>query len=294
MVIERIYGYTFEKLCKAKEIKNADISRRTGISKSTLSKFINGELSLKMDQMAAALEAIHVDLAEFGLYVNNYRYNYYERYFKKIEQGMLSDNRAALEKTYDEAVQKGERMIALSAKAHINGLEEAEITEISSFTLGVAIFTFYELAILSSTITEFSPHLIRGTIQDLQKRHKNHGKHMLYRGLVCQIACRAAMACVKHGQSVQREAAEALALAEKYCHEKDIYSRQLYLFAKGYYELVHGTGSEHKHGLEEMKNVIQVFEWSGSKQLARFYQKKYGPNFERYEKKFLTETFFGV
>ncbi|WP_460016909.1 Rgg/GadR/MutR family transcriptional regulator [Lactovum odontotermitis] len=278
MAVNKRYGETFSRLCKAKEITMAEIERKTGIAKSTLSRFLNGKQSLTLDQIDKALAVIHMDLSEFDLYVNHFWHNDYEQYFGEINRAALVSDDVALKAIHDKAAQEGERMIALSAKARLKGLNEDEAQEINTFIMGIEIFTFYELAVLSDTISEFSPNMIRGTIRDLQENHKRLQERSRYRNIVCRIACRASTACVKYGQSAQLEAHESLSLAEKCCHERDICSRQIYRFTKGYYDLFFGHGPEHKQGREEMEKVIKVFEWEGSKQLAQYYQRIYDEN----------------
>lgn len=272
-MINQYYGLKLQELCRAKEIKTIDIIKNTGVPKTSLTRFFNGEGYLTLDQLDTVLEYIHVELSEYDYYLNAFKHGFYEMCFGKIEQAAMANDSQGLQEIQEQCDAAGEHFLALCAKSHFTQLTEKDIFELSDFIFGIEIFSFYELVILSDTIRYFSPAMIKSVVQDLKHHHKILANRSRYRRIICQIACRGATACVQ--QESQKEALECLTLAENYCHERDSYSRLIYRFAKGYYDIYYGQGGERREGLETMRKVIAIFDWEGSKNLARRYQKFY-------------------
>ncbi|MGV9051586.1 hypothetical protein [Lactococcus lactis] len=71
-------------------------------------------------------------------------------------------------------------------------------------------------------------------------------------------------------------------MVKAYCHEKDAYSSLIYRFTKGYYCIFYGQGEERLLGIESMKKVIEIFDWEGSINLAKTYQKLYDKYVKNY------------
>lgn len=280
-MVNQYYGLKLQELCEAKEITKNEIIKKTGISKSSLSRFFGGEGYLNLDQLDALLECIHVELSEYDYYLNNFKHGFYEECFSKIDQATMSNDVKELKEIIYQCEQVGEHLIALCAKAHLEKLTENEVIEISSFIIGVEIFSFYELLILSDTIEQFSPEMIKAIIQDLENHHKSLANRTRYRKIICQIACRGAVTCIQDGS--QKEAQECLALVKDYCHEKDSYSKLNYRFTKGYYDIFYGEGNERFQGVESMKKVIEIFDWEGSSKLSQNYQKRYDKYVKNYK-----------
>ena len=272
-MINQYYGIKLQELCDAKEISKNEIIKKTGISKTTLSRFFSGEGYLNLDQLDALLECIHVELSEYDYYLNNFRHGFYEDFFSKIERAAMNDDVKELKEIINQCEQVGEHLIALCVKSHLEKLTENEVIEVSSFIMGIEIFSFYELVILSDSIAQFSSEMIKSVVQDLKNHHKTLANRTRYRKIICQIACRGAVACIQ--QDKQKEVQECLSLVKEYCHEKDSYSRLDYRFTKGYYDLFYGKGNERFQGIEAMKKVIEIFEWEGSAKLSQKYQKFY-------------------
>ncbi|MCM6841190.1 XRE/MutR family transcriptional regulator [Lactococcus lactis] len=279
-MVKQYYGLKLQELCEAKEITKNEFIKKTGIPKSSLSRFFSGEGYLNLDQIDALLEFLHLELSEYDYYLNNFKHSFYEELFSKIDQAATNNNIEELKDIAWQCEQIGEHLIALCAKARLEKLPENEVVELSSFILGIEIFSFYELLILSDTIEQFSSEMIKAIIQDLSHHHQRLANRTRYRKIICQIACRGAVTCIQEGK--EKEAQECLALVKAYCHEKDAYSRLIYRFTKGYYCIFYGQGEERLLGIESMKKVIEIFDWEGSINLAKTYQKLYDKYVKNY------------
>ncbi len=51
-MVNQYYGLKLQELCEAKEITKNEIIKKTGIPKSSLSRFFSGEGYLNLDQIA--------------------------------------------------------------------------------------------------------------------------------------------------------------------------------------------------------------------------------------------------
>ena len=56
-MVNQYYGLKLQELCEAKEITKNEIIKKTGIPKSSLSRFFSGEGYLNLDQIDALLES---------------------------------------------------------------------------------------------------------------------------------------------------------------------------------------------------------------------------------------------
>jgi transcriptional regulator with XRE-family HTH domain len=54
-MVNQYYGLKLQELCEAKEITKNEIIKKTGIPKSSLSRFFSGEGYLNLDQIDALL-----------------------------------------------------------------------------------------------------------------------------------------------------------------------------------------------------------------------------------------------
>lgn len=272
-MVNKYYGEIFKILCEAREFKMSDIIKHSGLPKSSLSKFINGQSSLTIEQLDNALEAIQVDLSEYDYCLNHFHHNYREELFQKIDEANIKEDKLSLQEIYNEAKKYHEQMIALSAKAHLTGLTEVEVIEIGSVLMGKEILTFNELSILVHTIKYFSSIMIKSIIQDFEKHQSQFQNRFRYRRMMSRIACTGVITCINENK--QKEAKQVLDFAQKTCQEKDSYAHLIYKFSEGFYLLYYGVLEEHKRGIEQMKKVITILEWEGSHELATYYEKLY-------------------
>ena len=68
-MVKQYYGLKLQELCEAKEITKNEIIKKTGIPKSSLSRFFSGEGYLNLDQIDALLEFLHLELSEYDYYL---------------------------------------------------------------------------------------------------------------------------------------------------------------------------------------------------------------------------------
>ena len=59
-MVNQYYGLKLQELCEAKEITKNEIIKKTGIPKSSLSRFFSGEGYLNLDQIDALLEFLNM------------------------------------------------------------------------------------------------------------------------------------------------------------------------------------------------------------------------------------------
>ncbi|MDN6834893.1 MAG: helix-turn-helix domain-containing protein, partial [Lactococcus lactis] len=91
-MVNQYYGLKLQELCEAKEITKNEIIKKTGIPKSSLSRFFSGEGYLNLDQIDALLEFLHLELSEYDYYLNNFKHSFYEELFSKIDQAATNNN----------------------------------------------------------------------------------------------------------------------------------------------------------------------------------------------------------
>ncbi len=127
------------------------------------------------------LNFFNLELSEYDYYLNNFKHSFYEELFSKIDQAATNNNIEELKDIAWQCEQIGEHLIALCAKARLEKLPENEVVELSSFILGIEIFSFYELLILSDTIEQFSSEMIKAIIQDLSHHHQRLANRTRYR-----------------------------------------------------------------------------------------------------------------
>lgn len=263
------YGQAFLELCEAKEMRISDVLKVSGIPKSTMSKFIHDETSLKIEQLVAAIEALGLDLAEYYHYLSNYKNHEMETFFRKLDRAILSKDEKFLKELYET----NGGIKALLLKSKIEGLSEEEKNSLGDYFMGIEKFHFYELYLLRAAVEELSPVLIAALIEDFSSSHRKLCQLYSYRRLFSQIACLGACVCVQ--EKAQKEAYGILEFAKSLKSDEDSYALKVYRFAQGYYDIFYGQGKERKSGAAMMKKVIEIFAWEGSDKLAERYQKFY-------------------
>ena len=130
-MVNQYYGLKLQELCEAKEITKNEIIKKTGIPKSSLSRFFSGEGYLNLDQIDALLEFLHLELSEYDYYLNNFKHSFYEELFSIIDQAATNNNIEELKDIAWQCEQIGEHLIALCAKARLEKLPENEVVELS-------------------------------------------------------------------------------------------------------------------------------------------------------------------
>jgi len=274
-MINQQYGRALQKLIKSKELRPAEVSRKTGIGQGSLSKILNGQTLPSLDQLDSILSVLHISLSEYDFFLNNFTHNYEEEILTDISRSYFADNKAKLEEIYQEATTYGYRWLALAAKSCLGSLTESEQLEISDFLMGLEIWTFYELSLLSLTVESLSPVLISSIIHGLQKKEKKLILRHKYRRLLIQITCWGEITCILANK--QKEAHDCFTYAKILIsdYERDLYARNLYHFTEGLYAYYYSFGEPEKKaaGLEEMKKVIEIFDWLESRNIAKHYQR---------------------
>ncbi|MDR0199182.1 MAG: hypothetical protein LBI43_01225 [Streptococcaceae bacterium] len=267
-IIKEHYGDTFQRLRESKELKQSAFES-LGLSRRTILNFEKGEKMLEIDKLDAALAEMNTSLAEFEYLANDFSLDDYEDTFLELEHAYYNGNVKALQEIEDFYGDK-DKQIALCAKAAYSALTEKEKKLLADYIMGVDIWGFYELCILSFIAEQLSTNMLQSIMKDWIRPTTAYQNIFKYRRKMQQVLHRIAAEMCTRGE--QEFALKCLVQSRRLLFERDTFSRTLHYFVRGYYQW---TFKDKEAGDGMMKEAIHVFEITESNDLLKTYQDYY-------------------
>jgi len=265
------YGKIFRELRESKEMKQSDFEI-LGVSKMTISNFEKGKSFLPINILDSALELMCMSLTEYEYLVNDFRFDIYEDAFLRIEHAFYKGDERQLRGIAAEFESDNlrERVISLGVKGIFRALAEEEKQKISDFLFLTEIWGIYELSLFLLILPHLESDLILSFIKDLGRKNHHLEKIFKYRRRIQQILARAAVTFSQRGE--KKAAWTCLDYAHQIFYERDLFTRNAYLFTRGYYRWVF---EDKKKGVHDMKEALWIFEELECQDLTQYYQKAY-------------------
>lgn len=270
-----LMGEIFCDLRTQRNFKLSDFTR-VGLSKSTLSDFESGESILRFDKLDAALELMHIEIAEFEYFVNGMHSDYFVEICDEIEVANYTQNVVKLKSINEEARQYdsevGNRMIFLATQNLLYGLTEAQEREIIDLMFNIEIWSYFELSILSFVVEHLNTRLTLSLMEDFWKENLHYLKVRKYREKIIQIACRASVKYLREGQLEITK--KLLRKVEKVLlsYKKDLFCHNMYRFTSGLLDYHLGN---RRQGEQKMIASIRLFEDLNLPEMKAYYQKTF-------------------
>ncbi|MBM7641892.1 helix-turn-helix domain-containing protein [Streptococcus loxodontisalivarius] len=117
------YGYDFKQLRELKGLSLGALAKEANLSKSTLSRFENGETQLALDKFMSALASIEISLADF-------------EYFQEHQQlPLITEARSQIQPTKEK---KAVSSLAINLAKIDSFVSKSDMTGLLTYQLGLA------------------------------------------------------------------------------------------------------------------------------------------------------------
>ncbi|MQW23335.1 MULTISPECIES: Rgg/GadR/MutR family transcriptional regulator [unclassified Lactococcus] len=268
--IFRRYGKVFHDFREQREFLLTDF-QNIGLSELGLSLFEEGKIMLNFDVIDAGLQMMHVPLSEYSYALNFGTEENFVVIYHDLNQAYFKADWDKIKSIYEEAKHhKDYQMVAYSAKACLEPLNEFEITEVSTYFFGLEDWTSSELKAFILICKNLETDTIRLIIKDFIRNKILYDYRIGYHNLIIRAALTVSFILIN------REEYEFARLILKNCQtlfmDRDEYARISFNFVTGYFYFKH---EDKEHGLEEMKQAIKLFKQLGDVQTYNRFRSLY-------------------
>ena len=277
-------GQVFKNLRTNRHISLKQISNER-VSAAQISRFERGESDISLERFLIALSNMHIEVSEFMDAVNNYQRTEQIRFMSALIPLEYERNVAGFQKMQEEEARKFSEHPDIY-RHHLNvillqsfickcdaevAFPKEYINEVTDYLFTTEEWNMYELILIGNIYLFIDIPLLHRMGQEILKRKDYYWEIGSHKSLVTITLLNIWETCL-HRDALETAAFYKEKIKLLLDNETDLYKRTIYLFLSGLQQYKQG-GRE--AGIEEMNKAIQIFEWTGSENLANNYKKDF-------------------
>ncbi len=264
------YGKIFQKYREERNLSRTDFLE-CQITKSALEKFENGEKSLSIEKIDAALQYMNIPLHEYSYRLNKGTNDYFIELFEEIDNAFYCEDKVRLQEIYKSGIECPDlRLIALSAKACYSSLDPEEQKEIADYLFMIEFWGAKELWIFTDTIDQLASSTIGLLLDEFLIKSSYYRNITDYNRLIVQAANNAVLVMIARGN--KNSARTILDFVSANLWEVDEFARTVNLFMSGYWDY---QFKDKIIGKNEMEQALSIFKVLKCEHLHNIYRKQY-------------------
>ncbi|WP_161978916.1 Rgg/GadR/MutR family transcriptional regulator [Streptococcus sp. S784/96/1] len=284
------YGDIFRTFRLDRQMKLSQVAG-DGLSVSQLSRFERGESDLSVTKFFDALEKINVTPDEFMGQVNHYERAeqiklmsqlaraHYRKDIKRLEQIVVDEENKVLA----DQENKVARLNAILFRGMICDLNpsrqmrQEDLDQVSDHLFCTENWTIFELILIGNLFKFYETSYMYRLVDEVLQRKELYQDIATHRNLIEATLLNVIEICIDRGDLT----------AAKHYHDKlmpmldnerNAYHRILQLYFKGL--LAYASGD--KTGEQQMRQVVQIFDWIGATYHQETYQEHLKRQLEKY------------
>ncbi|MBP5305023.1 MAG: hypothetical protein J6Z02_04170 [Lachnospiraceae bacterium] len=277
-------GQVFKKIRTNRHISLKQLANEE-VSAAQISRFERGESDISLSRFLVALERMHVEVSEYIDAVNDNQRTEQIRFMSALIPLEYRRDIEGFRRMQQEEESKFKEHPEIY-RYHLNSIllqsfickcdpdvpfPEKYVNELTDYLFVTEEWNMFELILVGNTYLFIDIPLLHKMGQEIIKRKDYYEEIGSHKSLVAITLLNIWETCLHRGN---------LEIADFYRKnikpilddETDIYKRTIYLFLSG---LQHYLEGKEEKGKLKMKHAIQVFEWTGSTNLAGNYKKDY-------------------
>lgn len=277
-------GQVFKNLRTNRHISLKQISNER-VSAAQISRFERGESDISLEKFLIALNNMHIEVSEFMDAVNNYQRTEQIRFMSALIPLEYERNVAGFQKMQAEEVKKFTEHPDIY-RYHLNAIllqsfickcdvsvvfPKEYIDEVTDYLFTTEEWNMYELILIGNLYLFIDIPLLHRMGQEILKRKDYYWEISSHKNLVTITLLNIWETCL-HRDALETAAFYKEKIEPLLDSETDLYGRTIYLFLSGLLQYKQGS---RQAGIEDMKKAIQIFEWTGSENLANNYKKDF-------------------
>lgn len=272
------YGEAFKEIRTHKGMSLSELEYISGVSKSTLSQFENGNQMLSFDKLDRALEAMYVTLLDYSFVINHGKTEYFIAQFNEIEECFLNKRFKRLSEIYQINIrnnEKGTNLIALCAKVCFSPLDKDEVEIIENyFTSGIE-WSLYDIRVLLHVLGQIKLELLTQVLKEFFSTNI-FGQYIdelaTYRKPVIWILIRCALIFMAHNR--QAEVELMIEKLEHFAKRSDFTAKIGLYFVKSCDRYLFISKEEGLQSFEKLFYILEEIDAQEVKKLMMLYFKK--------------------
>lgn len=280
-------GQVFKELRTNRHISLKQIANDE-VSVSQLSRFERGESEISVSKFMIALDNMNIEVREFVDAVNSYQDTEQIQFMKALVRLEYKRDIDGFEKMrVEEELKYKEHPDVYRYYLNIILLQgfvckcdpsipfpKEYVDQLSDYLFSTEEWNIYELVLIGNLYLFIDIPYLHKMGQEILKRRNYYNNNGTHKNLV-QITLLNIWESCLHRDSLEVASFYMKEIKPLLDNEIEVYKRTIYLFLSG---LQHYKEGSVLIGIDEMKNAIQIFEWTGCENMANNYKK----DFERF------------
>lgn len=271
-MIDKRYGVIFRQIREQKQL-SLSYFEKYGVLKSNLARFERGETMMGFERVVSMLQVMNITLSDYELFFNYYLPDYQEHFLVELEKAAFSLDDMKCKKLFDEIDHSENRLLALTAKAKFDKLDQYESEEILEYLYRVKYWGYFELSLNYDVAEYISIVEIKDLINIFEKKTSYFSDVTKYRRKIHQIVYKIILKLCLNGD--EKFANELLKSTKRPERERiDFYISTLRKLTKG---CVSYCFKSEQDGLLEINQSLNLLEELGNAQLKQYYLEQVKP-----------------